>query len=762
MKNNFLLSKWIIAVIAVTAITIFSIQFAKAQTWTSLNGPQVGKNVKDVALSNGATPTIYAADNSYLLKSTDGAASFKATGSVVNTPMATVCQPDNAANVVAGGTGFLWNSIDGGSLWSFKSGYVIDNLTSVRFAVSPITTAQMYMGRNYYNDNSKAFWKSINSGVDWDRMENFYWNTTIKDISPYPVQDVPQSQRDNILWVCGSGTDKGLWKSNNAGVTWDSPLLDTDNLISVAVMHKAYPSNSHLYVVKSTGEVVKSTNNGADWTPVFAAGNTVRFVRINTNNNYIYLATNNGVYRSTNEGSSFSQVNSGLGTDINVLSLAVNSSNVLLAGTTGSMYKSTNNGVTWTNVGIMNSSSVFATSTSVWTVSRDNSYVGTYTGSSWTTSQILSPGANIISEQVHRNQGNGAIFTSGTYNANAEVFRSMDGGSTFSVDALTTTGGKFLGVKTHPSTYTQMFMFGGTTISGVWKSLFSSANSGAAWNALSPPWETSGVYVNDLIELNISTGRLYAATSNGRIYRSDDNGATWVSGSSPVLDMGSGNIAYSVDAATIATTKVYAAGTNGIWRSTNSGSLGTWTQVKTGSYKVVTVCPANQMTGEQAASVSTDGSALYYTVNGGSSWINGTGNLPPPINNLYSDLTSANLYAATKYGIYKITAPTGLPTTTTTADGFDVKLEWNAIANASGYHLRIYKGAQLVTEQNSLTGLSYYPTCLVTGGTYFWDVAAHNPAGETNFSTQSSFTVSASQTITQNTITLNNRHPVLS
>lgn len=227
---------WSIASFVLVVLNVLVQGKMMAQTWTSMSGPQVATNVKAISVDNGGTPTVYAAENSFLLKSTNGGTAWRATSQTVSTPLAVVCKPDNSANAVAGGSGFLKNTTDGGTNWTSITGGIIDNLSSVRLTGSQLTSSNMFLGRNYYSSTSKAFWYSANSGASWTQADNFTANTTVKDIATYPVHDEGETARDDDLWACGSGTSKGLWKSTNGGVTWDAPVLTSNDIYSVAIM----------------------------------------------------------------------------------------------------------------------------------------------------------------------------------------------------------------------------------------------------------------------------------------------------------------------------------------------------------------------------------------------------------------------------------------------------------------------------------------------------------------------------------------------
>ncbi|MDI6765377.1 MAG: hypothetical protein QME52_00890 [Bacteroidota bacterium] len=101
--------------ITLFAIVLFcSFAISTAQTWTSLNGPQIAKNVKDISLSGDV---VYIAENDYLLKSTNGGTAWKGTTANFTTPSVVQCIPDNSNIVIAGRQNFFKRSINGGETW---------------------------------------------------------------------------------------------------------------------------------------------------------------------------------------------------------------------------------------------------------------------------------------------------------------------------------------------------------------------------------------------------------------------------------------------------------------------------------------------------------------------------------------------------------------------------------------------------------------------------------------------------------------------
>lgn len=296
-------------------VSLFS---GNAQTWVPLSGPNILNSVRDITInSNG--DILFGADAAYVLKSTNSGTVWGGTASDFASPLVVLCRPNDASFVMTGRQNTFQLSTNGGGTWgSVTPTSIADNLTPLRLAVSPVSTSNIFLGRQYHG-STNSFWRSTNGGVNWATSTNFTWETHVYDIAPYPVGD---GTRNNWLWVSGSSTGgsapesnpnatasvRGVWYSPDAGVTWQPKSLGDFDLRAITVIHKASPANPHLYAGTSSGSVYKSTDLGDTWSSVFSGGSVIRAIRINTSNSYIFVAANNGVHRSTNEGTNWTQV----------------------------------------------------------------------------------------------------------------------------------------------------------------------------------------------------------------------------------------------------------------------------------------------------------------------------------------------------------------------------------------------------------------------------------------------------------------------
>ena len=207
-----------------------------------------------------------------------------------------------------------------------------------------------------------------------------------------------------------------------------------------------------------------------------------------------------GVFLSTNNGTSWTDVNSGL-TNSKVYSLAVSGTNLFAGTDGGGVFLSTNNGTSWTATGL--------TYTTVYSlaVSGTNLFAGTYgarvllttdNGKIWITVNSGLTYSTVLSLAV-----SGTNLFAGTWNGG--VFLSTNNGTSWTDvnSGLTNSTVLFLAVS-------GTNLFAGTYGGGV----FLSTNNGASWTAVNSGLTNSKVY-----SLAVSGTNLFAGTDGSGVWR---------------------------------------------------------------------------------------------------------------------------------------------------------------------------------------------------------------------------------------------------
>ncbi|MCX7611862.1 MAG: choice-of-anchor A family protein [Ignavibacterium sp.] len=139
-----------------------------------------------------------------------------------------------------------------------------------------------------------------------------------------------------------AGTEQGLFKSTNNGMTWQSTSLTGADVRAIAK-----DNSGNIYAGLFGQGIYKSTNNGNTWTLVNNGLTSLAVQSITiTPSNEIFVGTfGGGVYSSLDGGNSWNQKPIGYNY---VWALTSSSNGIIYAGTYGNgVYRSTDNGNTW-------------------------------------------------------------------------------------------------------------------------------------------------------------------------------------------------------------------------------------------------------------------------------------------------------------------------------------------------------------------------------------------------------------------------------
>ena len=260
-------------------------------------------------------------------------------------------------------------------------------------------------------------------------------------------------------------------------------------------------SDTHLFAGTGVG-VFLTTNNGSSWTEVNTGLTNTSVTSLAVSATNLFAGTwNGGVFLSTNNGTSWTEVNNGL-TNTIVYSLAVGGTNLFAGTGGGGVFLSTNNGTSWAGV------NAGLTDTVVFTlaVSTTNLFAGTYSG----------------------------------------VFLSTDNGSNWT--AVNT------GLPVFPIindlTVNDTYLFAGTSGYGV----YLSTNNGSNWTAAN-----TGLTTNTVYSFTVGGTYLFAGSPSGGVYLSTNNGTSWTT-----VNTGLPNT--NVYALTVSGTYLFAGTNDGVWQ----------------------------------------------------------------------------------------------------------------------------------------------------------------------------------------------------
>jgi len=631
------------------AIAFFLLtSYTSAQnTWTSLNGPWYANDPRDISAVHDTIYTI-GGSNREVLRSVDHGVTWTHLG--VTSAYCLAAKPDNASIVLvgfddAGGKG-VKRSSNAGSSWTtiFSSG--LANRPN-RITFSPVHTDYVYVGTTEASTGEHLA-RSNNAGGGFTNMTNFNVQTTVTDIVFDPVND-------DTVFITGvkltstAGVDSGMWRTttgiSGSNPTWSVRSFGTgaNKAIGAVVVS---PSN-HLTVYagtyKNTLTFYKSTNAGGTWTnsqPTGAGNLGVRDMKVSGSTTLV--ATVNGIWYSNDGGVQYQALTTNGLFDKYCQSLVLSSAggtDYVYCGSAGAFYRSTNTGVDW----VEKDSGMIKANPSGVAISGNSIYAAGSIG-------------NAIGGIAYRSTDLG-----GSWNVIVNNIDSVTGNNLEGVDiAISPTSSSVILLSC------QVYGAGAPRI-------LRSGTSGASWNYAYKPG-SSGTAQQIAID---AANNMYVAGSlsaTASVFKSTDGGYTW--SSSGIV---SGTVyTVAVDRATPST--VYAGGTFGVYKSTNSAV--NWSSTSGLPSATVNALLVDSSSSRSVfAGLNANGgsaSCLWKSTNGGSTWSNvstsplaSTSSVKTlflhPYNNSSGYLTGADgatpfLYKTSSIGSNVFSDQAGLPT----------------------------------------------------------------------------------------------------
>ncbi|MBU6343043.1 MAG: hypothetical protein KGS48_16225, partial [Bacteroidetes bacterium] len=560
-------------------------------SWTQV---QSG-NFYDLEAQPGATSNnFYAATGSSIYRSTDNGATWSNVQTISGSGRIAlgITAADNT-NVVAlcsaaSNSGFLglYRSTNSGASYTLQSstpnllGYEANGSDTggqgwydLVVTIDPTNANVIFVG-------GVNIWKSTDAGVTWT-LNTFWYNNP-----PYNEMHADKHAfewQNNTTLFCGN--DGGIYKTTNGGTSW----TDLSSTLAISQLYRIGVSQTTNAVVAGLQDNgTKFRNNAGTWSDVIG-GDGMECIIDFSNAQYAYGELYYGeIYRSSNSGASFptnisANIPGGMPTDgawITPYILSPSNSATIIAGY-ADVYKSTNRGNTWTKI---SNNLTGGTSLQSLAEAPSNSnylYAATYStlyrtingGTSWSTMTIPSAAGNLTYISVHPTDPNTIFVSMSNYSAGKKVYKSTNGGSTW-----TNISGTLPNLPANCVIYqntTNDLLYVGMDVGVYYKD-----NNMSDWAVLNTGLPNVEI---DELEIRYSTGKIRAATYGRGLWETD------VQCSAPTVSAPS--VTQPTCAANSGAITVNATGVGTLEYSINNGSTwqtgSTFTSLAAGSYNIV-------------------------------------------------------------------------------------------------------------------------------------------------------------------------------
>ena len=274
-------------------------------------------------------------------------------------------------------------------------------------------------------------WKSTNGGQTWNIITMWYSCSGCPQ-AVHADKHCMEFQNNNTLW---QGNDGGIYITTNGGNSWQDKI----NGLVISQLYRLDLSQTDSRIItglQDNGTKIRTTTLG--WIDRIGGDGMDCAIRPD-NSNVMYGSYQNGnFFRSTNGGTNFSSLNvpdGDTGAWVTPITIDPNATQTIYTAFKR-IHKSTNQGTSWTTIsGNLNNSNLTflhvapSNSNYIYTGRSNAMYRTINGGSNWSTMTV--PGSGTIELAIHPNNPNTIWAVRSNYNAGQKVYKSTNGGSTW-------------------------------------------------------------------------------------------------------------------------------------------------------------------------------------------------------------------------------------------------------------------------------------------------------------------------------------------
>ncbi|GEM_PF-1280016 len=229
---------------------------------------------------------------------------------------------DANTGTVAGTSGTILHTTNGGLTWPTQSSGVSQSLNGVFFSSAATGTVVGSSGTILRTTNAGASWTTQSSGTSQNLNGVFFTDV------------------NNGTVVGSSGT---ILRTSNGGGLWTNASIGSNQLSAVV-----FPTSSVGIIAGNGGTILRTTNGGATWTAQSAGTSSnlmgVSFTDANTGT---VVGAGGIIYRTTNGGANWLAQSSGTGEALRGVFFTSQTKGTAV-GEDGTILRTTNGGTTWT------------------------------------------------------------------------------------------------------------------------------------------------------------------------------------------------------------------------------------------------------------------------------------------------------------------------------------------------------------------------------------------------------------------------------